>query len=70
MSVHFGTRTLHKSRSGPLKGPRPLRRVTGTASQGLHEYAVHAVAGTPRQPPHGKHCQSVQSGDGSVSYKA
>lgn len=59
MSVRFGTQALHKSRSGRHHGHRPLRRVTGTASQGLHEYAVHAVAGTPRQPPHGRECQCI-----------
>lgn len=33
------------------------RTRAATLSQGAHEYAVHAVAGNPRQPPHGSDCQ-------------
>ena len=57
MSVRIGTLALHESRSGLVAGHCPLLCVTRPSSQGSHEYAVHAVAGTPRQPPHGEECQ-------------
>lgn len=59
MSVHIGTQTLHKSTSGLAAGHCPLLCATASFSQGAHEYAVHAVAGTPRQPPHGEACQCI-----------
>ena len=57
MSVRIGTLALHESRSGLVAGHCPLLCVTRPSSQGSHEYVVHAVAGTPRQPPHGEECQ-------------
>ena len=59
MSVQIRTQALHESRSGLVSGHYPLLRVTGTSSQGSHEYVVHAVAGTPRQPPHGEERQCI-----------
>jgi hypothetical protein len=59
MSVQIRPQALHESRSGPVAGHCPLLCVTGPSSQGSHEYVVHTVAGTPRQPPHGEECQCI-----------
>ena len=57
MSVPIRTHTLHESRTRLVAGHRALLCVTATSSQASHEYAVHTVAGTPRQPPHGDECR-------------
>lgn len=57
MSVQIRSQTLHESSTGRVADHCPFLCATGTSSQGSHEYAVHTVAGTPQQPPHGEECQ-------------